>query len=241
MGDAALSRAVEAAQRGDEAAFALVYRWVQPGLLGMVRGLAGDESEDVASEAWLQIARDLGQFTGDGADFRRWAAAVARNRARDHARRHLSRPRLTLVEGEALDLPDERDTADEALEALATDAALALVASLPPDQARAVFLGVLVGLDGPAAARLLGKRPGAVRMALHRGLRRLRGGPAGGSPGPPPYRDPEVAPPDPRLSASRPRPQPPGAPGGPVPTASTSSRSYVSGPFPSMMCRAFEA
>jgi len=32
---------------------------------------------------------------------------------------------------------------------------------------------IVVGLDAPAAARVLGKRPGAVRVAAHRGLRRL--------------------------------------------------------------------
>ncbi|MFD9073407.1 RNA polymerase sigma factor, partial [Streptomyces lasiicapitis] len=174
IGDAALTRALADAGQGDEAAFALVYQWVHPGLLGYVRGIVGDESEDVASEAWLQIARDLERFSGDGADFRRWAAAIARNRARDHIRRRMSRPRLSLTDGDALDVPDARDTAEEVLEALATDDTVDLVAALPPDQGKAVFLGVLVGMDSPSAARVLGKRPGAVRMALHRGLRRLR-------------------------------------------------------------------
>ncbi|GGR70835.1 hypothetical protein GCM10010252_06310 [Streptomyces aureoverticillatus] len=151
-----------------------MYRWVHPGLLGYVRSIVGDEAEDVASEAWLQIARDLGRFTGDGGDFRRWAATVARNRARDHLRRRMSRPRLSLTDGDALDVPTARDTADEVLEAIATDDTLELVAALPPDQGRAVFLGVLVGMDSRSAAGVLGKRPGAVRMALHRGLRRLR-------------------------------------------------------------------
>lgn len=174
IGDAALTRALAAAKEGDEAAFTAVYQWVHPGLLGYVRGIVGDESEDVASEAWLQIARDLGRFTGDGGDFRRWAAVIARNRARDHVRRRLSRPRLSLTDGDALDVPAARDTADEVLEALSTDDALDLVAGLPPDQGRAVYLGVVMGMDGPSAAQVLGKRPGAVRMALHRGLRRLR-------------------------------------------------------------------
>ncbi|EPH45278.1 hypothetical protein STRAU_1677 [Streptomyces aurantiacus JA 4570] len=151
-----------------------MYRWVHPGLLGRVRAIVGDESEDVASEAWLQIARDLGRFTGDGSDFRRWAAAIARNRARDHVRRRMSRPRLSLADGDALDVPAARDTAEEVLEALSTDDTVELVAALPPDQGRAVYLGVLVGMDSRSAAGVLGKRPGAVRMALHRGLRRLR-------------------------------------------------------------------
>ncbi|MFE0516760.1 sigma factor-like helix-turn-helix DNA-binding protein, partial [Streptomyces sp. NPDC058964] len=50
---------------------------------------------------------------------------------------------------------------------------LRLLRELPQDQAEAVLLRVVVGLDGPAAARVLGKRPGAVRTAAYRGLKRL--------------------------------------------------------------------
>ncbi len=38
-----------------------------------------------------------------------------------------------------------------------------------------VLLRVVVGLDGPSVARVLGKRQGAVRMAAYRGLKRLAG------------------------------------------------------------------
>jgi RNA polymerase sigma-70 factor (ECF subfamily) len=50
---------------------------------------------------------------------------------------------------------------------------LALIARLPADQAEAVLLRVVVGLDAPAAAAVMGKRAGAVRMATSRGLARL--------------------------------------------------------------------
>jgi RNA polymerase sigma-70 factor (ECF subfamily) len=81
-------------------------------------------------------------------------------------------------------------------ENLSTARALAMVAGLPPDQAEAVRPRVVTGLSAPAAAEVLGKRPGAVRTAAHRGLRRLaeqltagrRGTPpaggAGGAPAP---------------------------------------------------------
>lgn len=173
--DRELAAAVLLARSGDERAFAYVYRAVQPGLLGHLRGLVGDDAEDVAAEAWLEIARDLGRFRGDGGGFRGWAATIARHRALDHLRRQRRRPRASPLEQDALDLPDRHDTASAALESLATEEVLALVRSLPRDQAEAVLLRVVVGLDGPAAARLLGKRPGAVRTAAHRGLRRLAG------------------------------------------------------------------
>jgi len=71
----------------------------------------------------------------------------------------------------ALAAPD--DTARSALEVLSTEAAMRLIASLPLDQAEAVLLRVVMGLDAKAAGRVLGKRAGAVRTASHRGLRRL--------------------------------------------------------------------
>ncbi|WP_406303335.1 RNA polymerase sigma factor [Streptomyces sp. NBC_00879] len=171
--DAELGAAVERAQRGDEDAFAVAYRLVQPGLIGYVRGLVGDDAEDVAAEAWLEIARDLGRFRGDGAGFRGWTATIARHRALDHLRKQKRRPRTSLLEQDVLDLPGGQDTAAAALETLSTERALALIGRLPREQAEAVLLRVVVGLDGPAAARVLGKRPGAVRTAAHRGLKGL--------------------------------------------------------------------
>ncbi|MGW3205967.1 RNA polymerase sigma factor [Streptomyces sp. NPDC001135] len=171
--DGELGEAVARAQQGDETAFAVAYRIVQPGLLGYLRGLVGEDAEDVAADAWLEIARDLGRFKGDGAGFRGWTATIARYRALDQLRRRRVRPRATPLEQDALELPGRHSTHDEALESLSTQQALELVRGLPRDQAEAVLLRVVVGLDGPAAARVLGKRPGAVRTAAHRGLKRL--------------------------------------------------------------------
>ncbi|MFG2886296.1 RNA polymerase sigma factor [Streptomyces sp. NPDC048297] len=171
--DGELGAAVARAQDGDEAAFAVAYRIVQPGLLGYLRGLVGDEAEDVAADAWLEIARDLGRFKGDSAGFRGWTATIARHRALDHLRRLRVRPRATTLEQDVLDLPGPQSTHDQALESLSTAHALEMVGALPRDQAEAVLLRVVVGLDGPAAARVLGKRPGAVRTAAYRGLKRL--------------------------------------------------------------------
>lgn len=171
--DGELSAAVARAQEGDEAAFAVAYRLVQPGLLGYLRGLVGDDAEDVASDAWLEIARDLGRFRGDGAGFRGWTATIGRHRALDHLRRQKVRPRSSVLEHDVLDLPGPQNTHDQALESISTEHALQLVRGLPKDQAEAVLLRVVVGLDAPAAARVLGKRPGAVRTAAYRGLKRL--------------------------------------------------------------------
>ena len=172
--DVDLDTAVSGAQGGDEAAFRVVYRAVQPQLLQYVRSLVGPvDAEDVASEAWLQIARDLPSFRGDGTAVRGWAARIARNRALDHLRARSRRPVAGAGVDELVQLPDRADTAGEALDAVATDRALAAIATLPREQAEAVLLRVVMGLDSTSAARVLGKRAGSVRMATHRGLRRL--------------------------------------------------------------------
>ncbi|MEU8525613.1 MULTISPECIES: RNA polymerase sigma factor [Streptomyces] len=172
--DAELTAAVLAAQGGDEHAFRAVYRTVHPRLLGYIRSLVGEtDAEDVASESWLQIARDLDRFSGDADRFRGWAARIARNRSLDHIRMRGRRPAVGGDETELTDKPAESDTAVEAMEALSTSRTMDLIARLPQDQAEAVVLRVVVGLDAKSAADTLGKRPGAVRTAAHRGLKRL--------------------------------------------------------------------
>jgi RNA polymerase sigma-70 factor (ECF subfamily) len=171
--DTELLAALGAARQGDESAFRLLYRDMQPGLLRYLRVLVGADAEDVASEAWLHITRNLVTFRGDADGFRGWTVTIARNRAVDHLRRRGRRPAGSGAFEELAQLPAREDTATVAIDAIGTDAALALIATLPPDQAEAVLLRVVMGLDAPTAARVLGKRPGAVRTAAYRGLRRL--------------------------------------------------------------------
>lgn len=171
--DADLDAALRDAQDGSDDGFRLLYRAVQPGLLRYLRVLAGGDAEDVAAEAWLQAARDLASFHGDGDGFRGWVTTIARNRALDHLRRLRRRPVADASAELLADVPELADTADSAVDAISTDAALALIARSPRDQAEAVLLRVVVGLDSKAAARVLGKRPGAVRTAAYRGVRKL--------------------------------------------------------------------
>jgi RNA polymerase sigma-70 factor (ECF subfamily) len=168
-----LDAALRAAQKGDEDGFRTLYRAVQPGLLRYLRVLASQDADDVASETWLQIARDFGRFRGDVDDFRGWATTIARNRALDVRRRQSRRPPVDGDFDLLTELAAPDDTASEATTALATEEALQLIAQLPQDQAEAVLLRVVVGLDANRAAEILGKRPGAVRTSAYRGLNRL--------------------------------------------------------------------
>jgi RNA polymerase sigma-70 factor (ECF subfamily) len=167
-----LSPLVIAAQSGSEEAFRGLYRAVQPGLLRYLRVLVGDDADDVASETWLQIARDLRSFRGEEG-FRAWAATIGRHRALDHLRHCRRRPAVSVPVEHLVELAGGGDTAASASESISTDAALALIRTLPRDQAEAVLLRVVVGLDAETAGKVLGKRAGAVRTASYRGLRRL--------------------------------------------------------------------
>ena len=62
---------------------------------------------------------------------------------------------------------------DQVLEGMSVQGAVALLSRLSRDQAEAVALRVIAGLDTPDVAKILGKSAGAVRVALHRGLRTL--------------------------------------------------------------------
>jgi RNA polymerase sigma-70 factor (ECF subfamily) len=168
-----LGTLVDRAQKGDEDAFRLVYRAVQPGLLRYLRGLVGADAEDVASEAWAQIARDLAGFRGDGPGFRGWTATIARHRALDHLRYLRRRPVDSQPADQLTDRAGPDDTEIRALNTVSTEEAIRIIATLPRDQAEAVLLRVVMGLDVATTAQVLGKREGAVRTAAHRGLRRL--------------------------------------------------------------------
>ena len=172
-----LAACLAAAQQGDERAFAVLYRELQPRLLRYAAGLVGtadgQDAEDVTAEAWLQIARDLSGFSGSFDSFRGWTARIVRNRALDQLRARARRPAQPTDVADLLDRADPLDAWTVTEERISTARALALIAELPPDQGEAVLLRAVVGLDVAAAAEVLGKRPGAVRVAAHRGLRAL--------------------------------------------------------------------
>lgn len=161
------------AQNGDEAAFACIFRDVQPALLRYLRVIAPEGADDVAGDTWVRVVDGLARFRGDEASFRAWLFTIARHRAVDWGRMRSRRRAVALEESDAAERLTTTDAADVALERISTRAAVAALATLPRDQAEIILLRVLAGLDTHQVARIVGKSPGAVRVAAHRGLRRL--------------------------------------------------------------------
>lgn len=162
---------------GGEVDFLELWRELQPRLLRYLRVLGCADPDDVASETWFQVVRDLDAFNGGEQDFRRWLFTVARNRAVD-AGRARQRRRTTAMPPAFDGVADERPVEDQALDLISARQAVRMLTQLPDYQAEVVALRVLAGLDAPAVASILGKSPGAVRVALHRGLRALADDPA---------------------------------------------------------------
>lgn len=164
---------LSAAQEGSEAAFTRLWTDTNPVLLRYLRVIAPETAEDVAADTWVQVVRGLRRFRGDEAAWRAWLFTTARRRMIDASRRRSRRKEEPLDDVQLASLPVTADAADLAMERLGTRAAIRLLGALPPLQAEVILLRVLAGLDYEAVARLVGRSPGAVRVAAHRGLRRL--------------------------------------------------------------------
>lgn len=158
---------------GDSDAFAELWRTHQSWLLRYLRVVAADQADDIAAETWIDVVRGLGSFRGDENGFRGWLVTIARHKLIDQRRREARRPERLIadylgVEPTTLQHP-ETDFIDE----LSTAQTLRLIATLPPEVAEMVSLRVVVGLDVADVARIVKRRPGTVRVAVHRGLQKL--------------------------------------------------------------------
>ena len=162
-----------AAQGGSDEAFAALWRDTNPVLLRYLRVLTPEHAEDVAAETWVQVVRGLPRFTGDETAWRAWLFTTARRRLLDQARLRKRHPAEPLDDVSAAEIPRTPDAEQLAMENMATEAAMSLLSRLPQQQAEVIMLRVVAGLDTEVVAEMLGRSPGAVRVAAHRGLKKL--------------------------------------------------------------------
>lgn len=164
---------IRRARDGDPEALGQLWRTYQHLLLRYFRGKGMAEPEDLASTVWVEVASGLGRFEGDEPSFRRWLFTIAARRRIDDIR--MSKRRADRIDRVPIDeRPQHAPSAgDEAERGAALDAALAAVRSLPPDQAEAVLLRVVADLSVTEVAEIMRRSEGAVRVLVHRGLKRL--------------------------------------------------------------------
>ncbi|GAA1793897.1 RNA polymerase sigma factor [Nocardioides hankookensis] len=169
---------VARARTGDESAWAELYGDHAERLVVWLRHVhrpdGSADAEDIAAEAWLTAARRLADFEGDRHDFAGWLFGIARNVAR-HSHRASRTRRTTPLGPEQLEFAGTRaDVGDPAAQVAGDDLARSLVSTLPEREAQVVACLDVVGLDVATTSRALGISATAVRVAHHRGLRRLR-------------------------------------------------------------------
>jgi len=163
-----------ALQAGEEWAAATLFGWLQPALLRYLRWQEPAAAEDLAGETWLAVAEGIRDFQGDALALRGWVFAIARRRLADHRRRSARRRTDPVASASLAETATSEDVAGTVAGQLSAQEAIALLtAALNPEQAEIIVLRVVGGLSVEEVARLLGKRPGTVRVAQHRALQRL--------------------------------------------------------------------
>jgi len=170
--DAAL---VARAQQGNEAAVRDLLTQVRPAVLRYAIARIGrrDVAEDVTQEVCIAVLTGLSAYQDTGRPFRSYVFGIAAHKVAD-AHRAAYREHDVPTE----DVPDRADDApgpeEQAVRGDEARRAIALLDLLPPDHRELLLLRVAGGLSAEETGDVLGMTPGAVRVAQHRALGRLR-------------------------------------------------------------------
>jgi len=168
-------RLMQAVKAGSVPAFQALYDRHHGAVFAFVVGSLGDRSiaEDLVQETFLRVFTHREDYR-PAARFRTWLFTIARNLLIDQLRRRGGDPEREA--GEPADAvadpgatPLQRAEAQELAERLQ-----AAVLRLPPAQREVLLLSRFAGLTDEEVAVVTGASPGAVRVALHRALRRLQ-------------------------------------------------------------------
>jgi RNA polymerase sigma-70 factor (ECF subfamily) len=112
-----ITAALAAAGRGNRDALQTVYRLTAAKLFAVCMRILGErsEAEDALQEIYMTVWRKAAAFDPALSSPMTWLIAIARNRAIDHLRAHGQNRRMDPIE-EAIDLADDKPTADAALQ-----------------------------------------------------------------------------------------------------------------------------
>ena len=164
---------VLAAARAREAwALEHLYATLAPAVAGFLRLQSAAEPDDLTSEVFVGVLRNLSTFRGDEGHFRSWVFTIAYRRLTDERRAIGRRPQVQSLD----DTPDPVDPSDVQADVerlLATHRVRDLCATLPPVQRDVVLLRLVGRLTVDEIASLLDRSRGAVKALQRRGLAKL--------------------------------------------------------------------
>jgi RNA polymerase sigma-70 factor (ECF subfamily) len=129
-------------------------------------------ADDVAQEVCIAVVSALPRYQDMGRPFASFVFGIASHKVADAMR---SAARLAVPTEDLPDGPDDRPGPEEtAVAYLEAERARALLARLPVNQRQLLVLRVLSGFSAEETGHALGMSAGAVRVAQHRALARLR-------------------------------------------------------------------
>jgi RNA polymerase sigma-70 factor, ECF subfamily len=170
---------VDAAVNGDQAAIQRVLESIRPIVMRYCRARVGrlDRSfasaDDVVQEVCLSVISALPGYRDQGQPFLAFVYGIAQHKVADAHRAAARNRSLPVPEvpdrPEAVAGPEQRVLQDELKTTMDR-----MLAVLSDKQREIVLLRVVVGLSAEETADLVDSTPGAVRVAQHRALTRLR-------------------------------------------------------------------
>jgi RNA polymerase sigma-70 factor (ECF subfamily) len=170
--DGEFDAVLAAAQRGAPWAFERIFTALSPVVTGYLRVQGAREPEDLASEVFVAVLRNVHSFTGDEGGFRSWVFTIAHRRLLDE-RRALGRRPLQRELVDALELAGPDDVEDIVERALRVEHVRSLCERLAPDQRDVLLLRLLGRLTIDEVAATLGKSSVAVKALQRRGFRAI--------------------------------------------------------------------
>ncbi|MGH3786844.1 MAG: sigma-70 family RNA polymerase sigma factor [Pseudonocardiaceae bacterium] len=171
---------VGAAVDGERDAVEGVLRWIRPRVVRYCRARVGSQektfasADDVAQEVCLAVLTALPSYRDQGRPFIAFVYGIASHKVAD-AHRSSARNRAEPVP----EVPDSPDELTDGPEARVMQDELAgrmakLLGKLPDKQREILILRIVEGLSAEETAEIVNSTPGAVRVAQHRALQRLR-------------------------------------------------------------------
>ena len=175
---ASLQELTMLAARGEPDAIEALLEQIRPMVVRYCRARLGQITghyhiaDDVAQEVLIAVLSALPRYRDMGRPFASFVFGIASHKVADAMR---NAARLAIPTEDLPDGPDHRPGPEETVVAyIEAERARALLARLPLHQRELLVLRVVTGMSAEETGHALGMSPGAVRVAQHRALARLR-------------------------------------------------------------------
>ncbi len=130
-----------------------------------------DDAQDLTSQTFLSALEGLRKqpaFIGNSP----WLFGIAKHKLADHYRKRRVQIGLDSVEARSHSDPSPEEVATTRIE---LDRVVRALRALAPEQSEALILRIFAELSAAEVGRMMGKSEAAIKMLVHRGLRKLQG------------------------------------------------------------------